>query len=137
MKKILYSVLVAACLFMTEVAVANDLNTYRYIHPDGTVHELTDTDDYTEVGRETIEGKEYWVAVMFRPQDEYTDIYKLKTNVPLDNKSDMGGFILRNRTKDSKDGTVVTEWEKPIPRKVSGGGVGIPFCNVDCSWENV
>lgn len=93
MKKILYSVLVAACLFMTEVAAANDLNTYRYIHPDGTVHELTDTDDYTEVGRETIEGKEYWVAVMFRPQDEYTDIYKLKTNVPLDNKSDMGRFI--------------------------------------------
>ena len=84
MKKILYSVLVAACLFMTEVAVANDLNTYRYIHPDGTVHELTDTDDYTEVGRETIEGKEYWVAVMFRPQDEYTDCLLYTSPSPRD-----------------------------------------------------
>ena len=127
MKKILYSVLVASFLLMTEVAAANDLNTYRYIRSDGTVYELTDTDDYTEVEREKIEGKEYWVAVMFRPQDEYTDIYKLKTNVPLDNKSDMGRFILRNRTKDPKDGTDVTEWEKPIPRKVSGGWVGSPF----------
>ena len=127
MKKMLYSVLTASFLLMTEVAAANDLNTYRYIHPDGTVHELTDTDDYTEVGRETIEGKEYWVAVMFRPQDEYTDIYKLKTNAPLDNKSDMGDFILRNRTKDPKDGTVVTELEKPIPRKVSGGWLGSSF----------
>lgn len=121
MKKILYSVLAAACLFMTEVAAANDLNTYRYIHPDGTVHELTDTDDYTEVGRETIEGKEYWVAVMIRPRDEYTDIYKLKTNVPIANAGD---FILRNRTKDPKDGTVVTEWESPVPRKVYGGWFG-------------
>lgn len=121
MKKMVYSVLVAACLFMTEVAVANDLNTYRYIHPDGTVYELTDTGDYTEVGRETIEGKEYWVAVMFRPQDEYTDIYKLKTNVPIANAGD---FILRNRTKDPKDGTVVTEWESPVPRKVYGGWFG-------------
>ncbi|WP_311517589.1 autotransporter outer membrane beta-barrel domain-containing protein [uncultured Megasphaera sp.] len=121
MKKILYSVLAAACLFMTEVAAANDLNTYRYIRSDGTVHELTDTDDYTEVGRETIEGKEYWVAVMIRPRDEYTDIYKLKTNVPIANAGD---FILRNRTKDPKDGTVVTEWESPVPRKVYGGWFG-------------
>ena len=124
MKKMLYSVLAAACLFMTEVAAANDLNTYRYIYPDGTVRELTDTDDYTEVGRETIEGKEYWLAVMIRPQDEYTDIYKLKTNVPLDNKSNIGGFILRNRTKDPKDGTVVAELEWPIPRMANGGWVG-------------
>ena len=121
MKKMLYSVLTAACLFMTEVAAANDLNTYRYIRSDGTVHELTDTDDYTEVGRETIEGKEYWVAVMIRPRDEYTDIYKLKTNVPIANAGD---FILRNRTKDPKDGTVVTEWESPVPRKVYGGWFG-------------
>lgn len=124
MKKILYSVLVAACLFMTEVAAANDLNTYRYIHPDGTVRELTDTDDYTEVGRARIEGKEYWVAVMFRPRDEYTDIYKLKTNVPIANAGD---FILRNRTKNPKDGTDVTEWEKPVPRKVNGGWFGTTF----------
>ena len=124
MKKMLYSVLTAACLFMTEVAAANDLNTYRYIHPDGTVHELTDTDDYTEVGRETIEGKEYWVAFMFRPKDEYTDIYKMKTNVPINNKSDIGPFILRNRTKDPKDGTDVTEWERLIPRQVNGGWFG-------------
>ena len=51
MKKMLYSVLVASLLFLTEVAAANDLNTYRYIHPDGTVREFTDTDDYTEVER--------------------------------------------------------------------------------------
>ncbi|KXB92810.1 autotransporter outer membrane beta-barrel domain-containing protein [Megasphaera hutchinsoni] len=120
MKKMVYSVLVAACLFMTEVAAANDLNTYRYIHPDGTVHELTDTDDYTEVGRETIEGKEYWVAVMIRPQDEYTNIYKMKTNAPID-KNKTVGFILRNRTKDPKDGTVVTELERPVLRRVYGG----------------
>lgn len=123
MKKILYSVLAAACLFMTEVAAANDLNTYRYIRSDGTVYELTDTDDYTEVERETIEGKEYWMAVMFRPQDEYTDIYKMKTNVLID-KNNTGGFILRNCTKDPKDGTVVTEWEMPVPRHVYGGGFG-------------
>lgn len=122
MKKILYSVLAASFLLMTEVAAANDLNTYRCIYPDGTVRELTDTDDYTEVGREKIEGKEYWVAVMFRPQDEYTDIYKMKTNVPIDNT---GGFILRNRTKDPKDGTVVTEWEQPVLRQVYGGWFGI------------
>lgn len=123
MKKMVYSVLVAACLFMTEVAAANDLNTYRYIHPDGTVHELTDTDDYTEVGRETIEGKEYWVAYMFRPKDEYNDICKMKTNVPINNKMDMSPFILRNRTK----GTDVTEWEKLIPRQIYGGWLGTNF----------
>lgn len=123
MKKILYSVLVAACLFMTEVAAANDLNTYRYIRSDGTVRELTDTDDYTEVGRETIEGKEYWVAYMFRPKDEYTDICKMKTNVPINNKMDMRPFILRNRTK----GTDVTEWERLIPRQIYGGGLELIF----------
>ncbi|WP_288863701.1 autotransporter outer membrane beta-barrel domain-containing protein [uncultured Megasphaera sp.] len=121
MKKMWYSVLTASLLLMTEVAAANDLNTYRYIHPDGTVRELTDTDDYTEVGREMIEGKEYWLAVMIRPQDEYTDIYKVKTNVPIANT---GGFILRNRTKDPKDGTVVTELEQPVLRKVYGGWFG-------------
>lgn len=126
MKKMLYSVLTASFLLMTEVAVANDLNTYRYIRSDGTVRELTDTDDYMEVGRETIEGKEYWVAVMFRPQDEYTNIYKLKTNVPL-NENNMGDFILRNRTKDPKDGTDVTEWERPVPRQVYGGWLGSKF----------
>lgn len=127
MKKMLYSVLAASLLLMTEVAAANDLSTYRYVHPDGTVREFTDTDDYTEVGREKIEGKEYWLAVMFRPQDEYTDIYKMKTNVPLANT---GGFILRNRTKDPKDGTVVTELEMPIPRYVYGGA----FRSGDVSW---
>lgn len=123
MKKILYSVLVASFLLMTEVAAANDLNTYRYIRSDGTVYELTDTDDYTEVEREKIEGKEYWMAVMFRPQDEYTDIYKMKTNVSID-KNNTGPFILRNCTKDPKDGTVVTEWEMPVLRYVYGGWFG-------------
>ena len=41
MKKMLYSVLTASFLLMTEVAAANDLNTYRYIRSDGTVHELS------------------------------------------------------------------------------------------------
>lgn len=123
MKKILYSVLVASFLLMTEVAAANDLNTYRYIRSDGTVYELTDTDDYTEVEREKIEGKEYWMAVMFRPQDEYTDIYKMKTNVSID-KNNTGPFILRNCTKDPKDGTVVTELEMPVLRYVYGGWFG-------------
>lgn len=118
MRKILMGTLVIPFLMMASTAGADDLNTYRYVSKDGRVFEIND-ETYTEVGRKTIAGKDYWVAFKMENQDEKTDIFKVATNVP-DVKPNEWAKLSKVTVNLDDANDKVLEFEGTVPRKLTG-----------------
>lgn len=83
-------------VMMTGTVTANDLYAYRYVHPDGTIVNVTDA-GYTKVGNVTVAGKTYWGAFSAVPKSQDTSIIKVATNIPL---SKHGNFTVTKRMPD-------------------------------------
>lgn len=105
-------------LMMAGTAGADDLNTYRYVAKDGKVFEIND-ETYTEVGRKTIAGKDYWVAFKMGNQDEKTDIFYIKTNFPNVEPNEWAKLSKVTVNPDDANDKV-KEFEGTFPRKLTG-----------------
>lgn len=104
-------------VMMTGTVTANDLYIYRYVHPDGTIVNVTDA-GYTKVGDVAAAGKPYWVAFSAVPKSQDTIIGKLATNMPVTHHE---GFTVTKRMPDpDHPGEQITELEQEIPRKLYG-----------------